>query len=93
MTKDEKFKVYEVLLTEKSFERAIITLDLAGVHLQRELAEWLKLFYSAGDCSSQRPRPEIAIKIMNGERVEYMPRDKREDNKKRGIEVYHCDRC
>lgn len=67
MSKDEKFKFYEVLLTEKSFEQAMVTLDLAGVHLQRELREWLKLFYSAGDCSSRRPSPESAIKIMNRE--------------------------
>lgn len=67
MSKDEKFKFYEVLLTEKSFDRAMIKLDLAGVHLQKELAEWLKMFYSAGDCSGLRPSPEIAIKILDGE--------------------------
>lgn len=67
MSKDEKFAFYEVLLTEKNFDQAMIKLDLAGVHLQKELREWLKLFYSAGDCSSLRPSPEVAIKILDGE--------------------------
>ena len=67
MTRDEKFAFYEVLLTEKSFDKAMIKLDLVGVQLQRELAEWLKLYYSAGDCSSPRLSPESAFKILNGE--------------------------
>ena len=67
MTKNEKFMFYEVLLTEKSFDRAVIKLDLAGVHLQKELYAWLKSYYNAKEGNGSLPSLDAAIEIIDGE--------------------------
>ena len=68
MTDADKFKFYEVILTERDYDRAMIKLDLAGFKMPKDLASWLKSYYSAwtsGDVSSL-PSPDIAIEILDG---------------------------
>ena len=68
MTDADKFKFYEVILTERDYDRAMIRLDLAGFRMSKVLTNWLKSYYSAwtsGDVSSL-PSPDIAIEILNG---------------------------
>ena len=69
MTDADKFKFYEVILTERDYDRAMIKLDLAGFKMPKGLAIWLKSYYSAwtsGDVSSL-PSPDIAIEILDGD--------------------------
>ena len=69
MTDADKFKFYEVILTERDYDRAMIKLDLAGFRPPKDLVIWLKSYYSAwagGDVSSL-PSPDIAIKILDGD--------------------------